>query len=280
MHFNVAQGRRFHLGDLGGCLGHQDLGGRQFGGGESFALWVFGGNSAAGPSLAPGPAAKVPRRLRLRKDPCLGRQKPWRCSWDAPTSDTCVRLLGEHMVQILRLKLERCAGSPEAQPLLRGFLEGAVGQPLPQLVTLSLVGQLVLRTELPASPGHGKALFFLRRGPGPLSALPGPEELLYGDLPASSLEHFAALVEEVREPRVGSPSTGAAGWEPRSTCRGTLHPSSSLPRFLPEHAVAASLLPPPRLLAPKLIGAANLGGRRSEAATACSGCSCSCAEQG
>uniref|UniRef100_A0A8C0HID4 Uncharacterized protein n=1 Tax=Chelonoidis abingdonii TaxID=106734 RepID=A0A8C0HID4_CHEAB len=121
---------------------------------------------------------------------------------DAPTSDPRVRLLGERVVRSLRLKperWERCAGSPEAQPLLRGFVEGAAGQPL-LLVTLSPAGQLALSTELPASPCRGKALFFLRRGPGPLSVPPGPGELLYGDLPASSLEHFAALVEEVVAP--------------------------------------------------------------------------------
>uniref|UniRef100_A0A452I0V9 Uncharacterized protein n=1 Tax=Gopherus agassizii TaxID=38772 RepID=A0A452I0V9_9SAUR len=162
-------------------------------------------------------------------DPCLGRQKPWRRSWDAPTLDPHVRLLGDRMVRNLWLKpecWERCAGSPEAQPLLWGFQEGAAGQ-LPQLlVMLSLVGQLALSAELSASPGRGKALFFLCRGPGPLSTPPGPRELLYGDLPASSLEHFAALVEEVRGLHAGSPSTGAAGWEPR-TCLPTLSSPSS-----------------------------------------------------
>ncbi|CAM4557085.1 unnamed protein product [Lepidochelys kempii] len=122
---------------------------------------------------------------------------------DAPGSDPRARLLGERVVRSLRLKperWERCAGSPEAQPLLRAFLEGAAGQPPLLLVTLSPAGQLALSTQLPASPGRSKALFFLRRGPGPLSAPPGPGELLYGDLPASSLEHFAALVEEVVAP--------------------------------------------------------------------------------
>uniref|UniRef100_A0A8C4Y411 Uncharacterized protein n=1 Tax=Gopherus evgoodei TaxID=1825980 RepID=A0A8C4Y411_9SAUR len=125
---------------------------------------------------------------------------------DAPTLDPHVRLLREHVVLSWRLKpkrWERCAGSPEAQPLLRGFLEGAAGQPL------------LLLPKLPASPG--KVLFFLYRGPGLLSAPPGPRELLYRDLPASSLEHFAALVEEVRGPCVGTPSTGVAGWKPRSS---------------------------------------------------------------
>uniref|UniRef100_A0A452GYR4 Uncharacterized protein n=1 Tax=Gopherus agassizii TaxID=38772 RepID=A0A452GYR4_9SAUR len=126
-----------------------------------------------------------------RKDPRLGRQKPWRRSWDAPTSDPRVRLLGERVLRSLRLKpehWERCAGSPEVQPLLWGSVESAAGQPPLLLVTLSPAGQLALSTEFPASPGRGKALFFL--------------ELLYGDLPASSLEHFAALVEEVRGPRL------------------------------------------------------------------------------
>ncbi|XP_034646147.1 dynein heavy chain 9, axonemal-like [Trachemys scripta elegans] len=122
---------------------------------------------------------------------------------DAPGLDPRVRLLGERVLRSLRLKperWERCVGSPEAQPLLRGFLEGAAGQPPLLVVTLSPAGQLALSTQLPASPGRSKALFFLRRGPGPLSAPPGPGELLYGDLPASSLEHFATLVEEVVAP--------------------------------------------------------------------------------
>uniref|UniRef100_A0A8C3IZU9 DYH9 protein n=1 Tax=Chrysemys picta bellii TaxID=8478 RepID=A0A8C3IZU9_CHRPI len=96
---------------------------------------------------------------------------------DAPGSDPRVRLLGERVLRSLRLKperWERCVGSPEAQPLLRGFLEGAAGQPPLLVVTLSPAGQLA--------------------DPGPLSAPPGPGELLYGDLPASSLEHFATLV--------------------------------------------------------------------------------------
>uniref|UniRef100_A0A8C4VJJ6 Uncharacterized protein n=1 Tax=Gopherus evgoodei TaxID=1825980 RepID=A0A8C4VJJ6_9SAUR len=140
-----------------------------------------------------------------RKDPRLGPQKPWRRSWDAPTSDPRVRLLGERVVRSLRLKLEgweRYAGSPEVQPLLWGSVESAAGQPSLLLVTLSPAGQLALSTEFPTSPGRGKALFFLCRGPGPLSAPPSPRELLYRDLPASSLEHFAALVEEVRGPRL------------------------------------------------------------------------------
>uniref|UniRef100_A0A8C4WDH0 Uncharacterized protein n=1 Tax=Gopherus evgoodei TaxID=1825980 RepID=A0A8C4WDH0_9SAUR len=139
------------------------------------------------------------------------RQKPWRRSWDTPTLDPHVQLLGERVVRSLRLKperWERCVGSPEVQHLLWGFLEGAAGQPPLLLVTLSLTGQLALSTEYTASPGRGKVLFFLRRGSGPLSAPPGPRELLYGDLPASSLEHFATLVEEVRRRLDGNP--GAA----------------------------------------------------------------------
>uniref|UniRef100_A0A8C3IZN2 DYH9 protein n=1 Tax=Chrysemys picta bellii TaxID=8478 RepID=A0A8C3IZN2_CHRPI len=104
---------------------------------------------------------------------------------DAPGSDPRVRLLGERVLRSLRLKperWERCVGSPEAQPLLRGFLEGAAGQPPLLVVTLSPAGQLALQHPAP------------RQDPGPLSAPPGPGELLYGDLPASSLEHFATLV--------------------------------------------------------------------------------------
>uniref|UniRef100_A0A8C0FXB5 Uncharacterized protein n=1 Tax=Chelonoidis abingdonii TaxID=106734 RepID=A0A8C0FXB5_CHEAB len=185
--------------------------------------------------------------------------------------DPRVRLLGECMVRSLR---------PEAQPLLRGFLEGTTGQPPLLLVTLSLARQLALSIELPASPGSGKVLFFLCRGPGPLSAPPGPRELLYGDLPASSLEHFAALVEELRGPHAGHGEGRLQQVRRGAARRGTPYPSSSLPHLLPEHAVAASLLPRPSLSAPKLIGAASLGDGRSEAATACSGCSCSCMEQG
>uniref|UniRef100_A0A8C8RQR7 Dynein heavy chain tail domain-containing protein n=1 Tax=Pelusios castaneus TaxID=367368 RepID=A0A8C8RQR7_9SAUR len=122
---------------------------------------------------------------------------------EAPASDPRARLLGARAVRSLRVtpeRWERCAGSPEARPLLRGFLEGGAGQPPLLVVTLSPAGQLALSPRLPAGPGRCKVLFFLRGAPGPLSAPPGPGELLCGDLPACPLEHFAALVEEIVAP--------------------------------------------------------------------------------
>uniref|UniRef100_A0A8C0IK16 Uncharacterized protein n=1 Tax=Chelonoidis abingdonii TaxID=106734 RepID=A0A8C0IK16_CHEAB len=141
-------------------------------------------------------------------DPPPGHQKPWRRSWDAPTSGPHVRLLGERVVLSLQLKpehWERCAGSPKAQPLLRGFLEGAAGQPPLLLVTLSLEGQLALSTKLPARPWPQQGAVSSSQGARACWPRPALGAALMGDLPASSLEHFAALVEEVRGPRAGEP---------------------------------------------------------------------------
>lgn len=116
--------------------------------------------------------------------------------------DPRVRLLGERVARSLRLKperWERCAGSPEAEPLLRGFLDRAAPPLL--LVWPGPAGQLALGSRLPPDAGRAKALFFLRTSPGPLNAPPAPGQLLCGDLPAALLEHCAALLEEVRAGR-------------------------------------------------------------------------------
>uniref|UniRef100_A0A8C0GVR8 Uncharacterized protein n=1 Tax=Chelonoidis abingdonii TaxID=106734 RepID=A0A8C0GVR8_CHEAB len=77
---------------------------------------------------------------------------------------------------------------------------------------------------------------------------------------------------------LGPPAASKDG----AACRGTPRPSSPLPLLLLKHAMAASLLPPPRLAVPISLGATSLGGGRSEAATVCPGCLClcSCTEQG
>uniref|UniRef100_A0A7M4EWH0 Dynein axonemal heavy chain 9 n=1 Tax=Crocodylus porosus TaxID=8502 RepID=A0A7M4EWH0_CROPO len=112
---------------------------------------------------------------------------------------------GAGVTRSLRLKperWERCASSPEAEPLLRGFLDRA--EPPLLLVWPGPAGQLALSSRLPSGAGHAKALFFLRTGPGPLSAPPAPGQLLCGDLPAAPLEHCAALLEEVVAPILGN----------------------------------------------------------------------------
>uniref|UniRef100_A0ACB8EJW7 Uncharacterized protein n=1 Tax=Sphaerodactylus townsendi TaxID=933632 RepID=A0ACB8EJW7_9SAUR len=118
-----------------------------------------------------------------------------------PESDPRARLLGERVTRSLRVESDRwarCAASPEAQQLLRAFLDG---DPAERLLFAALVsaGQLVLAEQLPlaAAPRRpSKGVFLLRTAPGPLSCPPAPGHLLWGDLSPSLLDHLAVLMEE------------------------------------------------------------------------------------
>uniref|UniRef100_A0A670JPV6 Dynein axonemal heavy chain 9 n=1 Tax=Podarcis muralis TaxID=64176 RepID=A0A670JPV6_PODMU len=127
----------------------------------------------------------------------------------APETDPRARLLGARVASSLRVepeRWERCAGSPEARPLLRAFLDGDPAKRL-LLVTPGAGGQLALADRLALAPGtgrSGKGVFLLRLAPGPLRSPPAPGHLLYGDLSSAPLEHLAALVEEVVVPLLGN----------------------------------------------------------------------------
>ncbi|XP_007433956.1 dynein heavy chain 9, axonemal, partial [Python bivittatus] len=96
----------------------------------------------------------------------------------------------------------RCLGPPEAQRLLRAFLDAdPAGRLL--FVTQGVAGQLALAEGLALPPTAGrssKGVFLLRLASGPLRSPPAPGQLLCGDLSAATLDHLATLVEEVMVP--------------------------------------------------------------------------------
>uniref|UniRef100_A0A803SSP5 Dynein axonemal heavy chain 17 n=1 Tax=Anolis carolinensis TaxID=28377 RepID=A0A803SSP5_ANOCA len=109
-----------------------------------------------------------------------------------------VQLLGARVTRSLRIepeRWERCARDPEAQRLVRAFLEGEPGGEL-LVARLGAGGQVELSTGGPPPlRGPGKGVFLLRLGPG------APGSLLCGDLaPSGPLEHLAALLQEVVAP--------------------------------------------------------------------------------
>lgn len=135
-------------------------------------------------------------------------------------ADPRLGLLGAYVALSLRPAAgawERCAGTAEAERLLHAFLgRDAEGAPRPLLVVRPGPGGLAVRPGLDAGPQAGppraKGLFFLRTGPEP----PGPRSLrgavLCGDVPATPLEHLAALFSEVRVGGwPGGPAPAAAG---------------------------------------------------------------------
>lgn len=106
----------------------------------------------------------------------------------------------------LRLPADSVAAGDEAAAELRAFAAGAAGRAL--LAWRGPAGRLALGPPPPpAAAARPKALFFLQP--------PGPGEPLCGDLPADALQHFAALVEEVRRRagRLGA-SARLAGGDP------------------------------------------------------------------
>ncbi|XP_032992214.1 dynein heavy chain 9, axonemal-like [Lacerta agilis] len=139
----------------------------------------------------------------------MGGEEPEPDFESAPETDPRARLLGARVASSLRVepeRWERCAGSPEARPLLRAFLDGDPAKRL-LLVTPGAGGQLALADRLALAPGtgrSGKGVFLLRLTPGPLRSPPAPGHLLYGDLCSAPLEHLAALVEEVVVPLLGN----------------------------------------------------------------------------
>ncbi|KAM6469113.1 dynein axonemal heavy chain 9 [Liasis olivaceus] len=123
----------------------------------------------------------------------------------APESNPRARLLGERVARSLRVEPERwarCLGAPEAQRLLRAFLDtDPAGRLL--FVTQGAAGQLALAEGLALPPTAGrssKGVFLLRLASGPLRSPPAPGQLLCGDLSVATLDHLATLVEEVMAP--------------------------------------------------------------------------------
>lgn len=138
--------------------------------------------------------------------------------------DPRVQRLLRCAARALRLPAGRGAGGGDdaAAAELRAFAAGAAGRAL--LAWRDPAGRLALGPPPPpAAAARPKALFFLRP--------PGPGEPLCGDLPADALQHFAALVEEVRQ-ESGAPGRGAGSAqrrcavgprEPRRPSMGSLH---------------------------------------------------------
>ncbi|XP_062965627.1 dynein axonemal heavy chain 9 [Cynocephalus volans] len=136
-----------------------------------------------------------------------------------PGADPRLRLLGAYVAQSLRPAAgawERCAGAAEAEQLLQAFLGREVAEgPRPLLVVRPGPGGLTVLPGLDAGPESGpardKGLFFLRTRPEP----PGPNSLrgavLCGDLPATPLEHLAALFSEVVLPLLAN-EKNHRGW--------------------------------------------------------------------
>uniref|UniRef100_A0A8D2IV94 Dynein heavy chain tail domain-containing protein n=1 Tax=Varanus komodoensis TaxID=61221 RepID=A0A8D2IV94_VARKO len=132
-------------------------------------------------------------------------QEPPQDEESPPDCDPRARRLGEWVARSLRVEPDRwarCAGSPEARPLLRAFLDGDPARRL-LLVTPGAGGQVALAEGLALAAGAGrssKGVFLLRLAPAPLPSPPAPGHLLYGDLAAAPLDHLATFVEEVVVP--------------------------------------------------------------------------------
>lgn len=175
-----------------------------------------------------GQRRREPRPRPRRQGNRRGRQKramPGAEDADPePGADPRLRLLGAFVARSLRPAAgawERCAGTAEAERLLRAFLgREDAGSPPPLLVVRPGPGGLALRPALDAAPEaaqpRAKGLYFLRTGREP----PAPRSLrgavLCGDVPAAPLEHLAAWVSQVR---VGSGGAGGRGrgqraWDP------------------------------------------------------------------
>ncbi|XP_023983695.1 dynein axonemal heavy chain 9 [Physeter macrocephalus] len=189
--------------------------------------------------------------------------------WE-PGADPRLRLLGAYVVRSLRPAAgawERCAGSAEARQLLHAFLgRGAVEGPRPLLVVRPGPGGLAVRAGLDAGPEAGapraKGLFCLRTRPEP----PGPDSLrgavLCGDLPATPLEHLAALFSEVVIPVLAN-EKNHLDW-PHAVCQDVQRHAHSLQcdlLVLLEQAKGKTLLPLP-------VGSEKMGFVDSESETA------------
>ncbi|XP_061032339.1 dynein axonemal heavy chain 9 [Eubalaena glacialis] len=189
--------------------------------------------------------------------------------WE-PGADPRLRLLGAYVARSLRPAAgawERCAGSAEARQLLHAFLgRGAAEGPRPLLVVRPGPGGLAVRAGLDAGPEAGapraKGLFCLRTRPEP----PGPDSLrgavLCGDLPATPLEHLAALFSEVVIPILAN-EKNHLDW-PHVVCQDVQRHAHSLQcdlLVLLEQAKGKTLLPLP-------VGSEKMGFVDSESKTA------------
>ncbi|KAM5274465.1 dynein axonemal heavy chain 9 isoform 2-T2 [Ctenodactylus gundi] len=151
-----------------------------------------------------------------------------------PGPDPKLRLLGAYVARSLRPAAgawQRCAGTPEAEQLLRAFLGRDVAPgSRPLLAVRPAPGGLAVQAGLDAGPECGpvraKGLYFLRTGPEP----PGPTSLrgavLCGDLPVAPLEHLAALFSEVIIPILTN-EKNHPDW-PHMVCRDVRRQAQSL----------------------------------------------------
>ena len=157
--------------------------------------WKTGGRGdrRALPDSSPGQPRLLPANSRRME----GAELP---ADEAP--DPRVQRLLRRAARGLRLPAGSGAGGGEAAAELWAFAAGAAGRAL--LAWRGPAGRLALGPPPPpAAAARPKALFFLRP--------PGPGEPLCGDLPADALQHFAALVEEVRR-ESGVGSAPVRGW--------------------------------------------------------------------
>ncbi|XP_018428848.1 PREDICTED: dynein beta chain, ciliary-like [Nanorana parkeri] len=122
-----------------------------------------------------------------------------------PPSDKRLQFIEEYVLRALRLKPDRwqkCVSAEENVAALRQFLDKAECPAL--VVSLNAAGLLVPALAFPAAIKN-KAVYFVKKSPGALSAELIRSSLTFGNLSYSPLDQLSALVEEVVAPILANP---------------------------------------------------------------------------
>ncbi|XP_072259280.1 dynein beta chain, ciliary-like [Pyxicephalus adspersus] len=124
---------------------------------------------------------------------------------DAAPTDKRLQFIEDYVLRALKLKADRwqkCVSSEENKATLQEFLEKGECHAL--VVSLNPAGLLVPTLDLPGSIKN-KAVLFVKKNPGPLSADSIRNSLTFGDLSYSPLDQLSVLVEEVVAPILSNP---------------------------------------------------------------------------